>query len=96
MSKIVNLITEHINIFDLFTNVYIFGSSISNNKHPNDIDVLLVYSIYSDEIQNEKRIISLILEKLFNLPIDITILSEKELEETKFLEKLSFNYKKLK
>ena len=95
MNKIVSLILENRNIFDFFTKVYIFGSSI-NNKHPNDIDLLLIYKDYKDILQNKKNHISLFLEKLLKLPIDITMLSEKELEETRFLEKLAPAYKKLK
>ena len=95
MNKIVSSISENINIFNLFTKVYIFGSSI-NNEHPNDIDLLLIYKDYKDILQNEKNDISLFLEKLLKLPIDITILSERELKETRFLEKLASTCKKLK
>lgn len=95
MNKIVSSISENINTFNFFTKVYIFGSSI-NNEHPNDIDLLLIYEDYKDVLQNEKNYISLFLEKLLKLPIDITILSEKELKETRFLEKLASRYKKLK
>ena len=96
MKKIVNLISRHISIFKLFTKVYIFGSSINNNKIPNDIDLLLIYEIYSKGILKEKNNIYLFLEKLSKLHIDITILSEKELEETNFIEKLNFKYVRLK
>jgi len=97
MNKIVGSISENRNIFDFFIKVYIFGSSI-NNKHPNDIDLLLIYEDYKDILllQNEKNDISLFLEKLLKLPVDITMLSERELEETRFLEKLASVYKKLK
>lgn len=96
MNKVVETISKNIEIFDLFTGVYIFGSSLNNNQHANDIDLLIVYQTYSKEIFNEKNSICCFLEKLFQLPIDLTVLSEKELKETKFLEKLSLNYERLK
>jgi len=96
MNKIVDLILESSDIFDYFSKVYLFGSSLNINKKPNDIDLLLVYGVYSKEVLAEKKAIILFLEELFELPIDITVLSEKELEETRFLKKLGKNYKKIK
>lgn len=96
MNKIVSAISKHINMFELFTEVYIFGSVITNSKFPNDIDLLLVYDKYSNKIQYEKDNIYLSLEKLFNLHIDLTILSEEELKQTGFLEKVGFVYERLK
>jgi len=95
MNSMVNLISVHMNIFTLFSKVYIFGSIISN-KHPNDIDLLLIYESYSEIIQTDKNTISIFLEKLSKLPIDITILSEEELTETKFLDKIGSAYIRLK
>jgi len=95
MNKIVSSISENINIFNIFTKVYIFGSSI-NNQNPNDIDLLLIYKDYKDILQNEKNNISIFLGILLKLPIDITMLSEREFEETRFLEKLDSIYTKLK
>lgn len=96
INKAVYLISKHIDIFDLFTEVYIFGSIINSNRHPNDVDLLLVYQRYSKEIQDEQNTISTFLENLFQLPIDITMLSKEELKQTKLLEKLSFKYERLK
>ncbi|AOO64227.1 nucleotidyltransferase domain-containing protein [Sulfurospirillum halorespirans] len=96
MNRIIYLISKHIDIFELFTEVYIFGSVVKNNKFPNDIDLLLVYRIYSEEIEGKKNMIEQFLKNLFELEIDITILSEKELEQTKFLEKLDSVYERIK
>lgn len=96
MNKIIHLISKHINIFELFTEVYIFGSIVKNSKFPNDIDLLLVYEKYTKEIENQKNKIDEFLKTLSNLAIDITLLSERELTETRFLEKLNFLYIKLK
>jgi len=96
MKRVVDTISQEIGIFDLFTKVYIFGSSLNNHKYSNDIDLLVVYKTYSQEIKNKKDSICSFLEELFLLPIDLTMLSEKELKETKFLEKISPDYERLK
>ncbi|MDD4505369.1 MAG: nucleotidyltransferase domain-containing protein [Sulfurospirillaceae bacterium] len=96
MNKIIYLISTHINIFELFTEVYIFGSVVKNSKFPNDIDLLLVYRSYSEEIEGKKNMIDQFLKSLLQLEIDITVLSEKELEQTNFLEKLDSVYERLK
>lgn len=95
MNQIINLINRNINIFALFTKVYIFGSVVKNNKPPNDIDLLLVYNEFSHEIEIEKNKIYSILEKMLKLDVDLTILSHEELLQTKFLKKIN-NYERLK
>ena len=96
MTDIGNILFNKKNIFVFFDEVYLFGSSLNNTQYPNDIDLLLVYKIYSERIQYEKENVILLLEKLLRIPIDITILSEKELKPTNFLEKLKTPYKKIK
>lgn len=96
MNDAFNLITKDINIFELFTEVYIFGSAARNSKFPNDIDLLLVYNKYSDEIQYEKDNIYLFLKNIFKLHIDLTILSKEELAQTRFLEKVGFVHERIK
>lgn len=89
-------ILGHTNIFHFFDEVYLFGSSLNYSQYSNDIDLLLVYKSYSKQIESERKIITSTLEKLFEKYIDIIILSEEELKETKFLERLHSPYKKLK
>lgn len=96
MKNTVNLLSKHISIFELFTKVYLFGSVIKSNKEPNDIDLLLIYQKYSEDIFGAKNAIESFLNKLFDLGIDITILSEKELEQTGFMEKIASSCKRLK
>ncbi len=90
-----NVFIENKQIFQSFTDVYIFGSVIKNNSIPNDIDLLLIYDKYSTEIQSGKDYIYSFLEKKLDLFVDLTILSHEELLETKFLEKIG-NYERLK
>ncbi len=96
VSKVQNTILQHLNIFHFFNEVYLFGSSLNNSKYANDIDLLLVYKKYSEQIEHEKKTINSKLENLFRTNIDMTILSEQELEQTKFLERLNYPYKRLK
>lgn len=91
----IDTLIKNIQLFQLFTQVYLFGSVVQNKEFPNDIDLLLVYGKYSDEIQSEKDYICSILEKKLYLSVDLTILSDEELLETKFLEKIG-NYERLK
>ena len=93
--NISKVLIENKQIFQSFTDVYIFGSVIKNNSIPNDIDLLLVYDKYSTEIQSEKDYIYFFLEKILDLSVDLTTLSQEELLETKFLEKIG-NYERLR
>ena len=94
MNKFVDLILTHQGIFTIFTKVYLFGSCL-NNKHPNDIDLLLVYDKYSMDVETQKIAFESRLYDILKRPIDITILSQQELEQTKFLEKIDHRYIKL-
>ncbi len=96
----INNLTEYIKrnifLFKSFDNVYLFGSMLNNNTIPNDIDILLIYSEYSYKIQQDLIAISSVLEKEFELPVDLTVLSINEERETKFLDRLNSSYLKLK
>lgn len=94
MHKTIDTILNNKKLFVLFTQVYIFGSSL-NKPYPNDIDLLLIYKDFNDKILFEKNKISNFLENILKIHIDITILSERELEETRFLNN-AYRYKKIK
>lgn len=91
----VRLISTHKHIFNFFSNAYLFGSCLIN-KHPNDIDILLIYDKYSKDIASQKIVIELLLGNILKMPIDITMLSNQELEQTKFLQKIEPKYILLK
>jgi len=95
MLNIKDLILQHQSIFCFFNKVYLFGSSLDNKKYLNDIDLLLVYEKYSEQLVKERKNITSKLEKIFTLHIDLTILSETELKETNFLERLNSPYKRI-
>ena len=95
-NDIVILIRENIALFNLFDGVYLFGSVLDGTKIPNDVDVLLIYSEYSDVIIEETKQISYLLEGLTGLAVDLTVLSTEEERDTQFLGRISQQYLKLK
>lgn len=95
IEKIVSLIKLYIHLFDDFENVYLFGS-ILDKKFPNDIDILLIYSKFSDNLICSTNNISNELQKILNFPIDLTVLSLEELKEVKFLNKIKLKYIRIK
>lgn len=91
----IDVLIKNIQLFELFAQVYLFGSVAQNKEFPNDIDLLLVYDKYSSKIQSEKDYIYSFLKKILNLHVDLVVLSENELLETKILQKICV-YERLK
>ena len=69
--------------------VYLFGSVLALNKIPSDIDVLIIYSEYSNTIQMQIKEFEKRLESESGLPIDLTILSFEEEHQVGFLGKVN-------
>lgn len=90
------IIRQNIELFNDFDNVYLFGSILDEENTPNDIDLLLIYSIYSHDIVNHLTAIRFVLEKEIRLPLDLTVISVEEEKEIKFLNKLNSKCLKLK
>ncbi len=95
VNSTIDALIKNIQLFELFTQVYLFGSVAQNKEFPNDIDLLLVYDKYSSKIQSEKDYIYSFLKKILNLHVDLVVLSENELLETKILQKICV-YERLK
>lgn len=95
-NSITKYIKQNISMFKSFNNIYLFGSILDDNAMPNDVDILLIYSKYSEKIGHDSAIICSILENKFGLPVDLTILSMNEAKETRFLNRLNSLYLKLK
>lgn len=93
LNKITIYIKQHMHLFDSFDNVYLFGSILSYKEKINDVDILLIYSEYTDKLLNDMDSICFILEKAFLLPVDLTVLSVKELKSTDFLNRIKLFYK---
>lgn len=96
INNISNLINQNIELFNSFTNIYLFGSILNIEKIPNDIDILLIYPEYSNIIINDLNIIYSVFVNQSGLPIDLTVLSVEEEKNTKFLKRLNLKYLKLK
>ena len=92
---ITNFLCRKHELFNFFDQVFLFGSTLKSNVIPNDIDLLLVYSVYNKKISNEIDFIKSSLEKDTLLPIDCTVLSMNELHEESFLSKVGM-YQRIK
>lgn len=92
---IVKSIRQNLSLFNCIDNVYLFGSVLRKNKIPHDIDLLLVYSKCPEMLINDINKTRCVLEEICGLPIDFTVLSIEELNNTKFLERIDI-YLKLK
>jgi predicted nucleotidyltransferase len=90
------LVMQHLSLFDSFINVYLFGSILSKSGSPNDIDLLLIYTGFSDETLYDVDNIYIVFENIDGLSIDLTVLSIEEEKETRFIERLKSKYLKLK
>lgn len=94
-SDIVEFISDHRILLNNFDYAYLFGSILSASEAPNDIDLLLIYSEYSFDIISSSKQLASLLEQQFRLPVDLTILSTSEAEETNLLKRI-VRYHKLK
>lgn len=92
--EIITYFKSKLDLFEVFENVYLFGSVLDNNRISNDIDVLLIYSNLSNNLIEQSKIISHFFENYFKLPIDITLLSCIEKRDTMILDNIV--YKQIK
>lgn len=73
--------------------LYQFGSSVEKENF-NDIDLLLIYKNTDrnrqDEILILKKVIKNYLFERYKVDVDITVLSENEEKEKKFLEQINY------
>jgi len=91
-----NLIKQNITLFEPFDNIFLFGSILNPVKNSHDIDILLLYSNYSEQLIENVNHIYNILNKISKLPVDLTVLSFAEEKELKFLKKQKSYYLKVK
>lgn len=93
---IIQFVKKNMVLFRCFKNVFLFGSIIDEESFPNDIDILLVYVTYIDEIKDEIKNISSVLEQVCGLSVDLTVLSVDEEKDTGFLKRIKPKCIKLK
>lgn len=87
-NEVINAIQRRLSSLDIFKHIYLFGSMLDVNKFPNDIDILLIYDVYSDEVRQKAHHIKKLLEDEFELPVDLTLLSINEEKEVDFLSRI--------
>ena len=90
------IIKQNGELFKKFVNVYIFGSIMSSDRIPRDIDILLIYEKYSSEITADLIAIRMLLDKEMEIFVDFTVLSIEEEKSVSFLDRLNGKYLKLK
>lgn len=95
-NDIIERVRKHIVPFDSFKHVFLFGSALELNTINNDIDILLIYTEYSNKFDNDLILFSNELEKEIGIFVDITSLSVEEEKETKFLDRIKFHCLKLR
>ena len=95
-NNILEIIKTHEALFFFFLRVYLFGSAMRLGCIPHDIDILIIYTSYSQEIENASLEASTVLQKETGLPIDLTMLSVEEEKDTEFLKKIAPHYLKIK
>ena len=78
-------------LLDPFVQVYLFGSSLTSDT-PTDVDILLVYRRADlPRVHTAGAEIREALSSAFpGLDVDFTTLSESELTETKFLDRVAY------
>lgn len=67
-----------------------------SGKNHHDIDILLIYSVYSEQLLKNVNCIYNTLNNTSKLPVDLTVLSVVEEKELQFLKKQNLNYLKIK
>ena len=87
--SLIELIKKYLPLLNDVGQVYVFGSTLASNKIPSDIDVLIIYSEYSNTIQRQISEFEKHLESESGLPIDLTILSFEEEHQVGFLGKVT-------
>lgn len=95
-NNVLEIIKEQISLFDPFESVYLFGSAINPNLIYHDIDILIIYTKYSQEIEDSLQKVSDKFGEIIDLPIDLTALSVQEEQDTAFLEKIEPHHLKIK
>lgn len=95
-NNIIIQVEKNITPFSSFKHVFLFGSALKLNNTFNDIDILIIYHQYSKELHDDLILFSRRIENSTGQLVDITALSSEELKEINFLDKLNYNYLKLK
>ena len=84
----IKIAKKYLSLLEEIEHAYLFGSVLVNSKEPNDIDVLIIYSKYSDTLHRQAQELAKALETNSGLPVDLTVLSVEEENEVQFLKRI--------
>lgn len=96
MNTINKVVEETIAHHNAFERAYLFGSVLRSEITTHDIDILLIYENRSKKLFENIDSISVELENLTGLVVDITALSVDEERSTAFLERIAGRFKRIK
>jgi len=94
-NRVRSLIVDNMQLLEGFEEIYIFGSILCTEKHPRDIDILLIYDFFKIDLIERRENIGRVIEKQMDLPVDITMLSCVEKEETHFMALINNKFEKI-
>lgn len=95
--RTITLIKQHAVLFDAFSEVYLLGSVLDNNRRfAEDVDLLLLYTELTDALIDSAKLIRTTLGQQIGKPIDLTILSFAEEQEVHFVDRLNARYYRIK
>ena len=86
----IEIAKKRLSLFEEIEHAYLFGSVLGESKEPNDIDLLIIYSEYSDTLNKQIKALAKELEDDSGLPVDLTVLSYEEEKEVQFLKRIKF------
>ncbi len=98
LQELIYALDSNLELFSRFDHAYLFGSVLSPSEFhvDSDVDLLLLYSKYSDQLISECERISDKLSNETGRIIDLTVLGIEEEKQVGFLDKISPHYKKIK
>ena len=88
LNELIKAIRCNLAFLSVIKQIYIFGSVLDSNRIPNDIDILLIYDEYTDDVKYASKHIKNVLESEFDIPMDLVLLSTQEEKEVKFLSRI--------
>ena len=96
--RLIDILDSNLELLSQFDHVYLFGSALSGSElsADSDIDLLLLYSKYSDQLVSGCEQISQKLGNETGRVVDLTVLGIDEERHVGFLDRISPHYRKIK
>lgn len=87
-NEVIKVIRRNLASLSVIKHIYVFGSVLDCNSIPNDIDILLIYDEYTDDVKHASKHIKNVLESEFDIPVDLVLLSTQEEKDVNFLSRI--------